>query len=140
MKKIITTLILLAFAVSAFAQIEYLPTENRHSGYGTPPKPQRTSEVVTTTAYTISGDSYVKARIRVEISTRRSAGYGGVGSEYVKVVEIYKTQGMGYLSQWEKVYPSGLAEKCSPMTANNPLESQFMYKARIGMNTWYFDL
>lgn len=134
MKKIITTLIFLAFAVSAFAQIQYVPTENRRSGYGTSTSPQPSSRIVTTTAYTISGDSYVKARIKVQITDN---GYGGGG---IKVIEKYENSGIGATSQWKKVYYSGLAQKCSPMTAMNPLESQFMYKVIIDYTTWYFDL
>lgn len=134
MKKIITTLILMAFTVSAFAQIQYVPTENRRSGYGTSTAPQPSSQIVTTTAYTISGNSYVKARIKVQITDN---GYGGGG---IKVIEKYESSGMGYTSQWKKVMYSGLAQKCSPMNAMNPLESQFMYKVNFDSRTWYFDL
>lgn len=134
MKKIITTLIFMAFAVSVFAQIQYVPTENRRSGYGTSTAPQSSSQIVTTTAYTISGNSYVKARIKVQITDN---GYGGGG---IKVIEKYESSGMGYTSQWKKVMYSGLAQKCSPMNAMNPLESQFMYKVNFDSRTWYFDL
>ena len=137
MKKIIATLIFLAFAVSAFAQIEYLPTENRHSGYGTPPKPQRTSEVVTTTAYTISGDSYVKARIRVQVTDN---GYGRIS---MQVIERYENSIVS--AQWNRVYNSGPVQQCRPIPGGNhpldhPLESKFMYKVNINGTIWYFDL
>lgn len=134
MKKIITTLIFLAFAVSAFAQIQYVPTENRRNGYGTSTQPQSSSQIVTTTAYTISGDSYVKARIKVQITEN---GYGG---SYMKVVEKYEAHSYGALSQWRKVYSSGTAQRCFPMNSTNPLESQFMYKVSFDTKTWYFDL
>lgn len=134
MKKIITTLILLAFAVSAFAQIQYVPTETRRSGSGTSNAPSSSSQLVTTTAYAISGDSYVKARVKIQITDN---GYGG---RYIKVVEKYDAQGLGMNSQWRKVYNSGSAQRCSPMASMNPLESQFMYKVDFDTKTWYFDL
>lgn len=134
MKRIITTLILLTFAVSAFAQIQYVPTETRRSGSGTSNAPSSSSQLVTTTAYAISGDSYVKARVKIQITDN---GYGG---SYIKVVEKYDAQGLGMNSQWRKVYNSGFAQRCSPMASMNPLESQFMYKVSFDTKIWYFDL
>ena len=104
----------------------------------TPPRSQSqsSSQIITTTAYAVSGDRYVKSRIRVQIT----------GSS-IKVVEIYEPSPYG--AQWKKIsYGEGFAKECHPSNfavtkeqeLELSLESQFMYKAHFILKNWYFDL
>ncbi len=73
-----------------------------------------------------------KMQIKVQIS---SNGYGWTE---IRVVEKYVNTGLG--GQWQKIYSGSSASKCTSYASQNPLEKQFMYKAIIDTNTWYFDL
>ena len=136
MKKIITILIMSMFAMSAYAQfVVYEPLRSK------PPQSQSSSQIITTTAYAVSGDRYVKSRIRVQITDE---GYRGSS---IKVVEIYEPSPYG--ARWKKIsYGEGFAKECHPSNfavtkeqeSELSLESQFMYKAHFLLKNWYFDL
>lgn len=143
MKQIlITTLLLLSVCAIASAQIQYMPTENRHSAtLGTnpysnsdpilsQPRPQYSEpapQVIRTTAYSVSGENLYKIPIRVQKK-----------GNFYKVIEQYVDQ-TGFGGRWQSI--SGSVQKCTPAVAmGNPLESQFMYKAMVGTNWYYFDL
>ena len=132
----------LGLCVMASAQIQYLPTENRNRStigsnpYSNPdpilsqPRPQYTEpapQVVRTTAYFVSGENLYKVPIRVQIK-----------GNYSKVIEQYVDE-TGFGGRWKSV--SGSVQRCMPAVAmGNSLEGQFMYKAMVGMNWYYFDL
>ena len=134
MKQLITTFLFLCICAIASAQIQYLPTESRNpSNYGSSygnsysgysdPAPQ----VIRTTAYFVSGENLYKAPIKVQKN-----------GNYYKVIEQYVDE-TGFGGRWKSV--SGTVQKCtSAVSMGNPLEEQFMYKAMVGMNWYYFDL
>lgn len=140
MKQIITTLLLLSVCTIASAQIQYLPTENRNRStigsnsysspnptYSRPQYSEPAPQVMRTTAYFVSGEDIYKVPIKVQVK-----------GNYYKVIEQYVDQ-TGFGGRWQSV--SGSVQKCTPAVAmGNPLESQFMYKAMVGMNWYYFDL
>lgn len=143
MKKIIVTLALAIISVAGFAQsIGYLPSYNRSSTpqYQSQPQSsqsqqryysqpqQSSSEVVRTTAYYQDEDGLYKVPVRVEVTNRD-----------IRIISQY-TYRTSYEGSWETVYSGGYAQKCSHIGTNSALESQFMYKATVGMHTYYFDL
>lgn len=128
----------LGICAIASAQIQYMPTENRHSStlginpdpILSQPRPQYSepaTQVIRTTAYFLSGENLYKVPIKVQVK-----------GNYRKVIEQYVDQ-TGFGGRWQSV--SGSVQKCTPAVAmGNSLESQFMYKAMVGMNWYYFDL
>ena len=142
MKKFIASFVFLGLCVMASAQIQYLPTENRNRStigtnpYGNPdpilsqPRPRYTEpapQVVRTTAYFATETDIYKVPIKVKIT-----------GSYIQVIEEYVDE-TGFGGRWRSA--SGSAEKCTPaVSMGNPLESQFMYKAWVGMKWYYFDL
>ncbi len=145
MKKILLFLLLLAPSFFASAQA-YLPTYNRTQQsqmnysdptYGTQQRrynpPQSSTKSYRTTAYRIDyqGNAY-KMPIVVDVTV---SGYGSVS---MKVTQKYVTTGLG--GRWEKIYSGGIIQECQSLVNSNSLESQFMYKAIVDTNTWYFDL
>lgn len=130
MKKFIFLLCFLAVSAVASAQIQYNPTYNRNQGQTAP---QSSSQTFRTTAYTMDSDGNVyKMPIMVQATSN------GYGSTTLKITKKYVSTGLG--GQWETIYNGGAVRQCQPMVSRNPLESEFMYKATIGVNTWYFDL
>ena len=142
MKKLFASALFLGICVIASAQIQYLPTENRNRStigtnpYGNPdpilsqPRPRYTEpapQVVRTTAYFVSGENLYKVPIKVQVK-----------GNFRKVIEQYVDQtGLG--GRWQST--NGSVQKCTPAVAmDNPLESQFMYKAMVEMHWYYFDL
>ncbi len=130
MKKLIFLLCFLAVSVVASAQIQYNPTYNRNQGQTAP---QSSSQTFRTTAYALDSNGNVfKMPIMVQATSN------GYGSTTLKITKKYVSTGLG--GQWETVYNAGAIRKCTPMASQHPLESEFMYKATIGVNIWYFDL
>lgn len=142
MKRFIVTFVFFGLCAIASAQIQYLPTENRNhstignssSGIADPilsqPRPQYSEpapQIIRTTAYLISGEDIYKVPIKVQKK-----------GNYYKVIEQYVDE-TGFGGRWKSI--SGSVQKCTPAVAmGNPLEGQFMYKAMVGMNWYYFDL
>jgi hypothetical protein len=130
MKKLIFLLCFLAVSAVASAQIQYVPTYNRNQGRTAP---QSSSQTYRTTAYAMDSNGNVyKMPIMVQVTSN------GYGNTTVKVTQKYVSTGLG--GQWENVYDAGAIQKCMPIASQHPLESEFMYKATIGVTTWYFDL
>ena len=123
MKHILTLILLLAATFSASAQIGYQQTyNNRQQQYSAP---QPVTKSYRTTAYMADARGNVyKKPIMVEVTMR-------VSQKYVDT---------GFGGRWEKIYSGGNVRECQSFVSNNALESQFMYKATIDTNTWYFDL
>ena len=140
MKKLLFLVCFLAAATCASAQIGYLPTRNnlllnqgqqqQYQQRYVEPRPSTKS--YRTTAYLIDNQENVyKMPIVVEVTT------GGYGMS-MRVTQKYVNTGLG--GRWDKIYSGSSVSECRPLVNSNPLESEFMYKATIDMNTWYFDL
>lgn len=131
MEKLIILLCFIAVSFSASAQIEYRQTyNNRQQQYNAP---QSVTKSYRTTAYMADarGNLY-KMPITVEVTMN------GYGSLSMRVSQKYVDTGFG--GRWEKVYSSSGVRECQSFVNSNPMEAQFMYKATIDTNTWYFDL
>lgn len=140
MKKLLFLACFLAAATCASAQIGYLPTRNnlllnqgqqqQYQQRYVEPRPSTKS--YRTTAYLIDNQGNVyKMPIVVEVTT------GGYGTS-MRVTQKYVNTGLG--GRWDKLYSGSSVSECRPLIGGNPLESEFMYKATIDTNTWYFDL
>lgn len=140
MKKLLFLVCFLAAATCASAQIGYLPTRNnlllnqgqqqQYQQRYVEPRPSTKS--YRTTAYLIDNQGNVyKMPIVVEVTT------GGYGMS-MRVTQKYVNTGLG--GRWDKIYSGSSVSECRPLVNSNPLESEFMYKATIDTNTWYFDL
>ena len=140
MKKLIFLVCFLAAATCASAQIGYLPTRNnlllnqgqqqQYQQRYVEPRPSTKS--YRTTAYLIDNQENVyKMPIVVEVTI------GGYGTS-MRVTQKYVNTGLG--GRWDKIYSGSSVSECRPLVNSNPLESEFMYKATIDTNTWYFDL
>ena len=140
MKKLLFLACFLAAATCASAQIGYLPTRNnlllnqgqqqQYQQRYVEPRPSTKS--YRTTAYLIDNQGNVyKMPIVVEVTT------GGYGMS-MRVTQKYVNTGLG--GRWDKIYSGSSVSECRPQVNSNPLESEFMYKATIDTNTWYFDL
>lgn len=131
MKQVLFIVLFLAATIGASAQIQYYPTYNNQQQRER--APQSRTESYRTTAYRVDYQNNVyKMPIVVEIS---SSGYGSVT---MRVTQRYVDTGLG--GRWEKIYSGSNVQKCQSLIGSNSLESQFMYKAIINANTWYFDL
>lgn len=131
MKRFFFFLFFLVITTCASAQIQYYPTYNNQQQRNN--TPQSRTESYRTTAYRVDYQNNVyKMPIVVEIS---SNGYGSVT---MRVTQRYVDTGLG--GRWEKIYSGGNVQKCQSLIGSNSLESQFMYKANINANIWYFDL
>ena len=131
MKHLLSLILLLTATFSASAQIEYRQTyNNRQQQYSAP---QPVTKSYRTTAYMADARGNVyKMPIMVEVTMRE------YGSMTMRVSQKYVDTGFG--GRWEKIYSGGNVRECQSFVSNNALESQFMYKASIDTNTWYFDL
>lgn len=129
--KAIVVFILLLVSVTASAQIGYQQTYNNRQQQYAAPQPE--TKTYRTTAYMADyqGNVY-KMPIMVEVTRN---GYGGMT---MRVSKKYVNTGFG--GRWDKIYSGGNVRECQSFVSNNPLESEFMYKATIDTNTWYFDL
>lgn len=136
MKKItILFVLLVAVSIGCKAQtIRYTPVipGQSSSTYQTPDyTPQTTSQTVRVTAY--YQDSYSKEYYKVPVKVAIiSTGY----STQIKLIEKYVSY--GFEGNWEKVYSSGNAQKCSPIMGG--LEEYFMYKIFAEGKYYFFDL
>ena len=131
MKKLIFLLCFLVVATCASAQIQYQQTYNNRQQQNS--APQSVTKSYRATAYTADSRGNVyKMPIVVEVTMN---GYGGMT---IRVSQKYVDTGFG--GRWEKIYSGGYARECQSYVSSNSLESQFMYKATIDTNTWYFDL
>lgn len=140
MKKLLFLACFLAAATCASAQIGYLPTRNNlllNQGQQQQyqqryVEPQPSTKSYRTTAYLIDNQGNVyKMPIVVEVTI------GGYGTS-MRVTQKYVNTGLG--GRWDKIYSGSSVSECRPLVNSNPLESEFMYKATIDTNTWYFDL
>lgn len=131
MKKIIILLCFLAVSLSASAQIGYQQTYNNRQQQYSAPQPVTKSYRTTGYMSDARGNVY-KMPIMVEVTMRE------YGSMTMRVSQKYVDTGFG--GRWEKIYSGGYVRECQSFVSNNALESQFMYKATIDTNTWYFDL
>ncbi len=136
MKKI-TILFVLLFVVSIGCKaqtISYTPfiPGQTSSTYQTPDyTPHTTSQTARVTAY--YQDTYTKEYYKVPVKVIIiSTGY----STQIKLIEKYLSY--GFEGNWEKVYNSGNAQKCSPIMGG--LEEYFMYKVFADGKHYYFDL
>lgn len=136
MKKI-TILFVLLFAVSIIGKaqtVSYTPfiPGQTSSTYHTPDYvPETTNQTARVTAY--YQDSYSKKYYKVPVKVAIiSSGY----STQIKIIEKYVSY--GFEGNWEKVYGSGNAQKCSPIMGG--LEKSFMYKVFADGKNYYFDL
>ena len=131
MKYLLSFIILFTATLSAHAQIEYRQTyNNRQQQYSAP---QQATKTYRTTAYMADARGNVyKMPIMVEVTMRE------YGSMTMRVSQKYVDTGFG--GRWEKIYSGANVRECQSFIGGNPLESQFMFKATIDTNTWYFDL
>ncbi len=141
MKKLFFLVCFLAAATYASAQIGYQQTYNnlllnqqgQQQQYQQRVAPQPSAKSYRTTAYLLDNQGNVyKMPIVVEVTT------GGYGGRSMRVTQKYVNSGLG--GRWDKIYSGSSVSECRPLVNSNPLESEFMYKATIDTNTWYFDL
>lgn len=131
MKHILILILIFAETFCASAQIQYRQTyNNRQQQYS---EPQPVTKSYRTTAYMADSRGNVyKMPIVVEVTMRE------YGSMTMHVSQKYVDTGFG--GRWEKIYSGANVRECQSFIGGNPLESQFMFKATIDTNTWYFDL
>ncbi len=141
MKKLFFLVCFLAAATYASAQIGYQQTYNnlllnqqgQQQQYQQRVAPHPSAKSYRTTAYLLDNQGNVyKMPIVVEVTT------GGYGGRSMRVTQKYVNSGLG--GRWDKIYSGSSVSECRPLVNSNPLESEFMYKATIDTNTWYFDL
>ena len=142
MKKLLFLVCFLAAATCASAQIGYQQTYNnlllnqqgqQQQYQQRYVEPQPSTKSYRTTAYLIDNQGNVyKMPILVEVTV------GGYGGRSMRVTQKYVNTGLG--GRWDKIYCGSSVSECRPLVNSNPLESEFMYKATIDTNTWYFDL
>jgi len=122
MKKLILILFIsfCGVAIANAQQIIYQsPEQQRQSSQ------QQSQSIRTTAYYADSYGNYYKVPIRIQ--QQGSAWY---------VVEYYTDGGIG--GNWHRMaFPA--VSKCNSMFATNQLEKQFMYKAFVNAQTYYFD-
>ena len=136
----VSAILFVATCIVATAQIQYQPTYNRtttesnyqSSDYNSyPSTPQQYSQpqiqIVKTTAYVQTSNGTYKVPIKVQVQGNNS-----------RIIEQYVNTGFG--GEWKRVVAGGFAQKCTSLISNNSLDSMFMYKAKIGMAWYYFDL
>lgn len=131
MKKILFSFVLVLVFGTAHAQIGYQQTYNNRQQQQN--APHSSTQTFRATAYTTDyqGNVY-KMPIMVEVTR---SPYGSVN---IRVSQKYVDTGFG--GRWEKIYSGATVRECQSFVRGNPLESEFMYKATIDTNTWYFDL
>lgn len=115
--------------------------QNSNNGYNNTPNHSQgdyqnssneSSPSIRTTAYRVHNGQVYKMPIKVQ----RQQSYGT--SAYY-VIERYVDTGFG--GKWETIHNSPKVQNCnSHFAGNNWLEEQYMYKAYISLNWYYFDL
>jgi hypothetical protein len=87
--------------------------------------------IIRTTAYCVNTYNGQIYKTPIKVKQERNG--------YYTVTERYVTTGYG--GDWQKIYPQAQVSKCiSNFYDKNSLENQFMYKALIYPDWYYFDL